>query len=241
MEGNHEAIISPEVFDMVQAEIERRKKAKEWHSGVSIFSSKIKCGDCGAWYGAKVWNSNNKYRKLVYQCNKKYVGKKCETPHVTVEQVKAAFVSACNQLVAEKKEIISNLRMVIRTLCQTDDLLKEKNRLEEELAVLAETMNKNVKENARIAQDQDEYQRRYNRLVEKYDVVKGKYDKVADAITAKEVQCLRLESFIKELKVQDGIIREFDESLWGSLVDYVTVSRDKEITVTFKDGTVIKA
>ena len=40
--------------------------------------------------------------------------------------------------------------------------------------------------------------------------------------------------------MQDSIIREFDESLWGSLVDYVTVSRDKEITVTFKDGTEIK-
>ena len=241
VEGNHEAIINPEAFDMVQAEFDRRRKAKLRHSGVDIFSSKIKCGDCGAWYGAKVWCSNTKYRRTVYICNKKYVGKKCETPHVKLDELKAAFVSAFNQLVTEKKEIIANLRIVLKTVCQTGDLQKEKNRLEEELAVLAETMNSSVKENAHLAQNQNEYQKRYNRLVEKYDAVKDQYDKVSDAITAKEMQGVRLENFIKSLKAQDGIIQEFDDRLWGILVDFVTVSQDKKFTVTFKDGTEIQA
>lgn len=52
VEGNHEAIISPQVFDLVQAELERRKRTKgSRYSGVSIFSNKIKCGDCGGWFG----------------------------------------------------------------------------------------------------------------------------------------------------------------------------------------------
>ena len=29
---------------------------------------KIKCGDCGGHYGAKVWHSNDKYRRIVYTC-----------------------------------------------------------------------------------------------------------------------------------------------------------------------------
>lgn len=29
---------------------------------------------------------------------------------------------------------------------------------------------------------------------------------------------------------------EFDGSLWGSMVEFVTVGRNKEITVTFRDG-----
>ena len=40
--GNHEAIISPETFDLVQTEIARRRKGRGKYSGVSIFSNRIK-------------------------------------------------------------------------------------------------------------------------------------------------------------------------------------------------------
>lgn len=78
---NHEAIISPQVFDWVQEEIKRRREGRSRYSGVSIFSSKIKCAQCGSWYGAKVWHSTDKYRRTIYRCNKKYDGHKCQTPH----------------------------------------------------------------------------------------------------------------------------------------------------------------
>ena len=42
IEDDHEAIIDPAVFDMVQQEMERRKTGTSRYSGVSIFSSKIK-------------------------------------------------------------------------------------------------------------------------------------------------------------------------------------------------------
>ena len=57
IEGNHEAIISPEEFDLVQAELERRKKYGRTISTTSIFSSRIICSECGCFYGQKVWHS----------------------------------------------------------------------------------------------------------------------------------------------------------------------------------------
>ncbi len=48
VEGNHEAIIPPEVHDMAQRELERRKREGKAHSGVRIFSGKIRCGICGS-------------------------------------------------------------------------------------------------------------------------------------------------------------------------------------------------
>ncbi len=42
--GNHEAIIDPETFDMVQALMNSRRPGKNRVSSGSIFSSKIKCG-----------------------------------------------------------------------------------------------------------------------------------------------------------------------------------------------------
>ena len=61
------------------------------------------------------------------------------------------------------------------------------------------------------------------------------------AISAKEAQSERLADFIKVLKAQDGAIGEFDGSLWGSMVEFVTVGRNKEITFTFRDNTEIQA
>ena len=237
----HEAIISPAVFDMVQAELARRKEGGTRYSGVSIFSNKIKCADCGGWYGSKVWHSTDSYRKVIYRCNRKYNGEKCQTPHVTEDEIKAAFVSACNRLVTEKKEIIANAEVIRKTLCVTTALQEEKSKLGEEMAVLVEMTQNIVAENARVAQDQDEYQKRYDGLVQRYDAAKARYDEVVSAISAKEAQSERLSDFIKVLKAQDGTISEFDGSLWGSMVEFVTVGRDKEITVTFRDGTEIQA
>lgn len=232
MEGNHEAIISPAVFDMVQAELAKRTKGGSRYSGVSIFSSKIKCADCGGWYGSKVWHSTDRYRKVIYRCNRKYNSDKCQTPHVTEDEVKAAFVSAYNQLVTEKKEIIANAEIIRRTLCVTGALQEEKSKLVGEMAVLVEMTQNIVAENARVAQDQDEYKKRYDGLVRRYD-------EVIAAISAKEAQSERLANFIKTLKAQDGTIGDFDGSLWGGMVEFVTVGRDKQITVTFRDSTEI--
>ena len=51
----------------------------------------------------------------------------------------------------------------------------------------------------------------------------------------------RLASFAKTMRERYGIIEDFDESLWGCMVKYVMVGRNKEMTVTFRDGTEIQA
>ena len=37
--------------------------------------------------------------------------------------------------------------------------------------------------------------------------------------------------------MQKEPVAEFDERLWGAMVDYVTVGADKRLTVVFRDGT----
>ena len=91
VEDNHEAIIDAETFDLVQMEMARRKAESGRYSGVGIFASKIRCGECGNWYGSKVWHSTDKYRRVIYQCNHKFKNeKKCSTPHLTEEEIKEA-------------------------------------------------------------------------------------------------------------------------------------------------------
>ena len=65
VENSHEAIIDPLLFYRVQEEMARRKALGRSYSGKTIFSCRLICGDCGHHLGSKVWNSTNKYRRVI--------------------------------------------------------------------------------------------------------------------------------------------------------------------------------
>lgn len=240
VENSHPAIIDPELFDLVQNEIQKRSKGKARYSGVTIFSSKIQCAECGGWYGSKVWHSNDKYRRIIYQCNNKFRHKTgCETPHLTEDEIKTYFVKALNQLIEEKAEIIKNLNIVRNMLSNNTELIKKKSMLEDEITMTAERTQNIISENARIAQNQDEYSERYNALVERYNKLKFDYDEVCKEISEKESKKEQIGRFIKILKDRDGLISEFEEDLWSGLVEKIVVKTKSKMTVVFKDGTEI--
>lgn len=237
VEHNHEAIISPQVFDWVQEEIKRRRKRKKRYSGVSIFSSKIKCGQCGGWYGAKVWHSTDKYRRTIYRCNDKFKNH-CQTPHLTENEIKGAFIRAVNQLIENKEDILSNITMLKKRLTDTASLEKERDALELDLNMLTDQVQQLIAENAQVAQDQDEYGRKYNGLVSRYEETKKKYDQVCDAIQQCVDRYWKLDNFMKNLQKQN-LVYEFDERLWCSLVDFIIVYSKVKIQIVFKNGTKI--
>ena len=141
-------------------------------------------------------------------------------------------------MLSEKEELSANAQMVIAMLCDSAELEKRQAELKEELEVVVGLVERCVAENARVALDQDEYTERYNGLVSRYEAVKGQYDEITQAIADKADRRKLLEQFLQTLETQDTIT-EFDERLWSSLVDFVTVYSEKDIRVTFKDGTEI--
>ena len=113
VEDSHEPIITPDEFDKVQIEFERRKRISRQYSGKSIFSSRIICGDCGSFFGSKVWNSTSKYRRVIWQCNNKFKGDhKCETPHLDEKTIKARFIAAFNAILDSKDNILEDCRLM---------------------------------------------------------------------------------------------------------------------------------
>ena len=238
VEEHHEAIIPPDLFDFVQSEIKRREQNGK-HSGVSIFANKIKCGCCGGWYGAKVWHSTDKYKRVIWQCNHKFRGTKCSTPHFTEDEIKELFVRAVNLLLAEKEEIISTYEMMRDKLFSTTALVEERRALENELNVTARLVEDCIKENARIAQDQTTYEERYQSLVERYESAKKRYDEIVEQISDRTVRGEQVSIFLGKLREQD-LIDTFDDDLWLSMVGFITVHDKSKVTVTFKDGSKIK-
>ncbi len=234
VEESHPAIITPEIYEAVQDEIERRSRKKSRYSGADVLSGKLICRECGSSYSPKVWHSTDRYRRVIYQCGHKYNGsQKCSTPHLTAEQIKEIFVKAVNEMVTNKDEIISNLLENIETASDMSLLEQQRDRHRNEMEILAGMMEQLIAENARKAQNQKEYNNKYNSLMERYENENTAYNAVTAQIDA-EIRRLKItENFIQNIR-HLGAIPEFDEELWSLLVDSVIVYSKDDIRVEFK-------
>ena len=120
--------------------------------------------------------------------------------------------------ILQKEEIIANAGLVRQTLCDTTELEQEKASLQQELAVLVEMTQNCIAENARIAQDQGEYQKRYNGLVERYEAARSRFDDVTEAIAERSAKSERLRREASPFR-ERGSSRRLRRrpSLWQSL------------------------
>ncbi len=242
VENDHEAIIDPKTFELAQIELQRRIESRSRYSGVSIFSSKVKCGCCGGWYGNKVWHSKDKYKKYVYRCNNKFKGEeKCSTPTLTEEDIKTAFVSAVNQLISKRESVAENLKVLIEELENTETVETRISELETQMSVLDSKIRDLIDENAQRKQNQEDYQTKYDSLVALFETAKQEYDEKEQTLSKSRSSAKILQQFVSDLLEQSEPIEEFDTRLWSSMVDFITVYTKDDIRVTFLDGTEIKA
>ena len=139
-------------------------------------------------------------------------------PHVTEEEIIAAFIKAMNILITERDEIIENIQLIRQTVCNVTTLEQEQDKLRSEMEIVVELTQSCVAENARTAQNQEDYQKRYDGLVERYEKVKSRYDAIMEAIEEKQAHYEKLGIFIDILEKHGAPITEFDAGMWGSMV-----------------------
>jgi len=238
VENSHPAIVTVEQFDLVQAEWERRRRIPgPQQSGLSPFSSKLICESCEAFLGPKTWHSTSPYRRVIWQCNRKYTGDAvCETRHVTEEAVQVAFVKAFNSLISDRSALLEQHRALMDELTDTTVLDRRIAKYTEECEVVGELIRKAVEENARVAQDQDEYEARHNALVARYEAAKEKADEAQTEKRQRELRRARAAAFFAEVEGREGLLAGFDEELWNCTVESATVLIGGGFRVRFKDG-----
>ena len=241
VEGSHEAIIAPEEFTAVQEEMARRKELGRAYSD-KAFHSKIICGDCGGFYGRKVWHSTDDYKSVIFQCNRKFKNTdRCTTPKLTDDEIKRRFLAAYNELMGSRTTAIADCELIRQTLCDTTQIDTEMQQQHDEMAVASELMKAHIKKNASVAQSQEAYaleagriEQRYNAALENYTALEAEKDK-------RNRKNKELETFIAMLKKHPLVVDEWDERLWITLLDTATVQRDGKIVFHFKSGAEITA
>ena len=245
VENSHPAIVSGEVFELAQFEMSRRRQHEKHTSATTVFSGRLICGECGAYFGSKVWHSTDAYRSVVYRCNRKYEkkGAPCPSPHVREEEIKAAFEKALGMMLERRGEIFSAYETMIAGLTDTARQERELERALERLDEVNQEMERMVQRNAQTAQDQEEYNRTFDALSAKCGALKEKVRTLKAQLAAKAGRKRNLEAFMERLREED-IPASFDEHTFAAVVDQVVVypgegKNAKKMAFRFRDGTEI--
>jgi hypothetical protein len=245
---SHPAIISPEEWDAVQAELERRASIGRPIGCGSPFSTKLVCGSCGGWYGKKVWGSykeDKSRRREIWQCNDKYahlgkLAKGCKTPTLTEDEIKTRFLAIWNSMAGNRNELIADCRTAKVLVCDCKALVTEIAELEREVEVTTALSRKAIFENARQAQDQGKFNERNSGYLAR---IQAANERIAE-LNSEKGRCHHkariLESFIKNLEASPVALTEFDDALWATTIDRVVIRLDGTLTFCFLNGSKIE-
>ncbi len=233
VEQSHPAIVSSEVFDEVQQVLKRRREAR-YVGRSGCFSSKIICGECGSYYGRKVWHSNDKYRTVIWRCQHKYDNDEtCKTPHLTENQIKEAFLEEMNRVIANKDQVLSDIRSLISTLTDTRELEERETAAVKKLEAVSESMRKLTDDYARVLIEQAEYDDRYAELLAQSRGIEARISEIGEQREQRKTRKRELDALYKVLKAT-GPITEFDKEMWSFAVEKLAVHVDGQITFALR-------
>ena len=206
---------------MVQEEFRRRKEGGPY-TCISPFSGRIVCGDCGGFYGRKVWHSNSSYRSYAWHCNNKFTRRKyCNTPSVKEDALERCFVEAFNNLLARKDEIAQNYEMCMDAI--TDDTAY-RTRLAEVDTIcqgLSAKMHDNLTRESRLVDDCEDsspLKKERDEITAEYEILQKEYQELNSKIALCAARKVQVRGFLELLKKQGTVLTEFDPLIWQAAV-----------------------
>ena len=167
------------------------------------------------------------------------MGIKKATPTLTEDEIKELFLRAANQVIDHKEQFITIYEQVLSRNLDITALESELSDLKAEINIAAELIEECIKENAHVALDQANYQKRYDALVARFDKAKARHIEVTELIAERMARKHQIETYLKNLRSRE-LLTEFRDADWLAMIDYITVHNKDDIRVTLKDGTEIK-
>ena len=232
VEGSHEAIISRELFMQVKEEMQRRASLetgtgkRRTYSGKFALSHRVYCAHCGDIFRRSQWFIKGEHIpvwRCVSRLEKRKSDVECPSRVFYEKDLQAAAVTAINQMIAMKDEILTGRKLAMeRALRQTNgprvaEIDKQLEALQKELLKKA-----NAKQGFEVLADEIEALREDKQALLMEDANRTSIKQRLD----------ELEAFLGE---QQEPVVEYDEGLVRKLIERITVF-DDHLAFEFKCG-----
>ena len=223
---HHDPIIDPEVFDRVQVEIANRTQRTRGYA----FSGKLICGECGERYTHKTWHSTDKYKKTIWQCKGKFKTKH-STSFLTEAEVEQAFVSAVNELISRKDDLLPTLNNVVKSGLGIDELEEQVQTTTDRQKTIESQLTDLVDETTQSPLTV----RTIETLSEEYGRLDHEFGELTKEISKRQSRLYRIQEYCENL-TSAKVFDAYDEDKFRNMVDSITVLANKELCFKFMDG-----
>ena len=128
IENNHEGIVSREIFDMVQEEMQRRanlysSKSTSRYSSEYALTGKVICGECGSKY-RRVTKSKRGKKKIVWRCIERLNNgtRNCkQSPTILEETLHNAILNSIMDILKNAEDVKETVKREIEAIIFKDD------------------------------------------------------------------------------------------------------------------------
>ena len=93
-----------------------------------------------------------------------------------------------------------------------------------------------VQENAIKIQNLDDYEARYQSLIERYDKAKDELEKANDELLLKKARQKNLEAIVTKMEELDTVLLEWSDEIWLMLIEEAVAHENGTLTFKFKNG-----
>lgn len=244
VQGHHEAIISHETYENANAALKQRGREKGNKNNTGIyqnrygFSGRIKCGECGSSFKRRIHNKPS--GSYIAWCCSKHIENvnECYMKYILDDAIKVSFITMMNKLIFAQQIVLKPLLNDIKGLNDKDRLLKieeletrlEKNM--EQRQVLTSLMASAYLEPALFNKES-------NTLTLESETLREEKEKLMHSIGGDMTKAEELQNLIK-FTSKKAMLNEYDDELFLSYVERVTVSSRIEIVFELKCGLKLK-
>ena len=248
--GNHEPIISRDLFNLVQEEIARRagkrkvaKKAVKTEKGK--YSSKyaltelLCCGECGTQYRRVTWARNGK-KKVVWRCINRleYGTKYCkESPTIEESRLHQAIIAALNRMDEDKADVIETLKAGLRLAIgsQDDDSFNEaavQNRIAELQSVMMDLVELSSKSSASA----DYFDAKFEEIAAEIKELQGQLGEHQEQIMLAQNTQARIHELLYMMEHTDFSLKEYREDVVKGIITKVVVLSADRVRIIFDNN-----
>ncbi|MDY2940920.1 MAG: recombinase family protein [Varibaculum sp.] len=232
--GSHEAIIDPETWQLVQAELEANSNSGRREH---CFTAMIYCTHCQSQYGSKIWHSNDKYRSLVWQCNQKFSHPHPKKmPALRNHELEYIFMTALEQLMSKRD--LTDWQLIITTVTNITELEAKAAHQAADIDITTTAIERAISHNARITQNQNEYQHAFAQLEANHQQAINAYDNTQAEIRRRKGLRAKLLHYKRTLENLTEA-RGFNPATFHALCSKINIHPDGQADVVFADGTSI--
>ena len=236
IENNHEGIVSREIFDMVQDEMQRRaslysSKTPSKYSSKYALTGKVICGECGAAYRRVTWSRNGK-KTIVWRCIERLNNRtrSCvQSSTILEESLHNAVLNGIGYVMKSTNDVKKTVKREIELAIFKDDECNEQGikhkirKREKELNIL----KKFLKE----SEDKEFYSGKI-KFIESQLIELN--DKLKNTTSPNNTIINRMKKFIDSTELD---MNECFNQLIRILIESVTIISENEVKIKYAGGT----